>query len=79
MLAFASQNTDKRKRWLEEYDPRATIDVNSKKLKIYEFFNKEFIHFSINDNMRSIPSLMDGLKPSQRKILYSCFKRNLKN
>lgn len=29
--------------------------------------------------MRSIPSLMDGLKPSQRKILYACFKRNLKN
>jgi DNA topoisomerase-2 len=23
--------------------------------------------------------MMDGLKPSERKILFSCFKRNLKN
>lgn len=31
------------------------------------------------DNVRSIPSMVDGLKPGQRKILFSCFKRNLKN
>ena len=30
------------------------------------------------DNIRSIPSVVDGLKPGQRKVLYSCFKRNLK-
>ena len=30
------------------------------------------------DNIRSIPSAVDGLKPGQRKILFSCFKRNLK-
>ena len=29
--------------------------------------------------MRSIPSLCDGFKPGQRKIMYSCFKRNLKD
>jgi len=29
------------------------------------------------DNIRSIPCFVDGLKPSQRKVLYSCFKRNL--
>ena len=23
--------------------------------------------------------MVDGLKPSQRKIIFSCFKRNLKN
>ncbi len=37
------------------------------------------MQFSVHDNMRSIPSLIDGLKPSQRKILYGCFKRNLRN
>jgi len=33
--------------------------------------------FSIEDCSRSIPSLVDGLKPSQRKILFCCIKRNL--
>jgi DNA topoisomerase-2 len=33
------------------------------------------IHFSNADNIRSIPFLIDGLKPSQRKILFSSFKR----
>jgi DNA topoisomerase II len=41
--------------------------------------NNELIHFSNADNIRSLPHLIDGLKPSQRKILYSCFKRNLKD
>jgi len=31
------------------------------------------------DNVRSIPSMVDGFKPGQRKILFCCFKRNLKN
>ena len=30
------------------------------------------------DNIRSIPNLIDGLKPGQRNVLFSCFKRNLK-
>jgi DNA topoisomerase-2 len=36
------------------------------------------IHFSDYDCKRSIPCLCDGLKPSLRKIIYACFKRNLK-
>jgi len=43
-----------------------------------DFVNKELIHFSMMDNMRSIPSLVDGLKPGQRKILFACFKRKLR-
>eukprot|EP01033_Poteriospumella_lacustris_P013978 gene13978-9984_t len=30
------------------------------------------------DNERSIAHFMDGMKPSQRKVLFACFKRNLK-
>ena len=29
------------------------------------------------DNERPIPSLVDGLKPGQRKVIYTCLKRNL--
>ena len=40
--------------------------------------HQELILFSRADLERSIPSMVDGLKPGQRKILYCCFKRNLK-
>ena len=43
-----------------------------------DFINKELILFSMADNMRSIPSVIDGFKPGQRKVLYTCFRRNLK-
>ena len=43
-----------------------------------EFINKELILFSRSDNMRSIPHFVDGFKPSQRKVLFACFKKNLK-
>ncbi len=32
------------------------------------FINQELILFSMADNLRSIPSIMDGLKPAQRKV-----------
>jgi DNA topoisomerase II len=37
----------------------------------------ELIEYAIDSNRRAIPSLYDGMKPSQRKVLYSCFKRKL--
>lgn len=30
----------------------------------------------INVNFRSIPSMVDGLKPGQRKVIFTCIKRN---
>ena len=41
-----------------------------------DFINKELILFSNMDNERSIPNLMDGFKPGQRKIIFTCIKRN---
>ena len=28
------------------------------------------------DNIRSIPSVVDGYKPEQRKVIFSSFKKN---
>ena len=47
-------------------------------MKYEDFINRELILFSLADNQRSIPSVMDGLKPSQRKVLFACFKRKLR-
>ncbi|EQB61757.1 dna topoisomerase ii [Vairimorpha apis BRL 01] len=30
------------------------------------------------DNIRSIPSVVDGFKPGQRKIIFTCFKTDLR-
>jgi len=67
---------DKRKQWLRQYDKDIYLDTNLKKIPFQDLINKEFIHFSIYDNIRSIPSMCDGLKPSQRKILYYMLKKN---
>lgn len=77
-LAFSKKLADKRKQWLETHDSKVNVDHNIKHLRYQDFVNKELIQFSIADCARSIPSLCDGLKPGQRKILFSCFKRKLK-
>ena len=77
-LAFDKKFSDQRKKWLYKYNSKSILDHTIKNVCIDDFINKELIHFSNNDTERSIGSVYDGLKPSQRKILYSCLKRNLK-
>ena len=76
-LAFNKELSDKRKDWLFKYDKSNQLLYNDKNIYINDFIDKELIHFSNSDTLRSIGSICDGLKPSQRKILYSCFKRKL--
>ena len=78
-LAFSKKedSANKRKDWLSDYDNEQTLDYNSKSVSINEFIHYDLIHFSVSDNIRSLPNVLDGLKPSQRKVLYCCKKRNL--
>lgn len=76
-LAFNKKKAEDRKKWIANYAGE-DVDITMKTLKYEHFINKELVQFSIYDNQRSIPSLCDGLKPSERKILFGCFKRNLK-
>ena len=77
-LAFSKKKADERKEWLRQFKPGTYLDHSTKDVSYTDFVNKELILFSMADNMRSIPSVVDGLKPGQRKVLYTCFKRNLK-
>lgn len=79
LLAFDKKMADKRKEWLLKYDSNKIIEQKEKHIDYNDFINRELIHFSNYDLHRSVPCLCDGLKPSQRKILYSAFKRNLKS
>ncbi|CCE62443.1 hypothetical protein TPHA_0C02900 [Tetrapisispora phaffii CBS 4417] len=76
-LAFSKKKADDRKEWLRLYEPGTVLDPTLKEIPISDFINKELILFSLADNIRSIPSVLDGLKPGQRKVMYGCFKRNL--
>ncbi|KAK0637201.1 DNA topoisomerase [Bombardia bombarda] len=78
-LAFSKKKADSRKEWLSGFTPGTFLDHRVDKISYEEFVNKELILFSMADNMRSIPSMVDGLKPGQRKVMYACFKRNLVN
>jgi DNA topoisomerase II len=77
-LAFSKKKADARKNWLRDFIPGTYLDMGPKTISYNDFINKELILFSIADNMRSIPSVVDGLKPSQRKVMYTCFRLNLK-
>ena len=74
---FNKKRPDDRKLWLENYDKTAYLNTSHSQVTYEEFFDKEMIHFSKYDCERSIPNMVDGLKTSQRKVLYAAFKRRL--
>lgn len=76
-LAFSKKKADDRKEWLQGFQPGTHLNSDLKVIPISSFINQELILFSMADNIRSIPSVLDGFKPGQRKVLFGCFKRNL--
>ena len=75
-LAFEKQQADNRKKWLEDKQ-NTSLDYNNKNINFSDFINQELKLFSYADLERSIPNIVDGFKPSIRKILYACFLRKL--
>lgn len=78
-LAFLKKKADERKEWLQGFLPGTHLDPEITEIPISDFINKELILFSMSDNVRSIPSVLDGFKPGQRKVLYGCFKKKLRS
>jgi len=75
-LVFNKKRQDDRKEWLSKYKLNKKWDKFSQKTTYESFIDNEYIEFSMEDNVRSIPSVVDGLKPSQRKILFTLNKLN---
>ena len=79
-LAFNKKRSDDRKEWLSAYDPGRILDIGAGgHISYSRFINDELIHFSNADNIRSLPNILDGFKPSQRKVLFACLKRGLRS
>ena len=79
-MAFSKKRAADRKQWLSGYDPKISdfrSCSNNGSYSITDFVNKDLIEFSMYDNVRSIPSAIDGLKPGQRKILYTALSSKL--
>ena len=82
VLAFDKKKADARKAWLLESTAKDANQLevpygDVKQLDITDFVHKDLVNFSLADLKRSIAHVADGLKPSQRKVMYSCFQRNL--
>ncbi|XP_059098598.1 DNA topoisomerase 2-alpha-like [Tigriopus californicus] len=87
-MAFSKKAVDQRKEWLttwmEECKRRKELGLSeiylyekqTKSVTYSDFINKELVLFSNLDNERSIPSVVDGFKPGQRKVMFTCLKRN---
>ena len=80
-LAFAKDRVPDRKTWLYDYmelDQKPNVNYGHiTSLSVTDFVQKDLIKFSEEDIKRSIPHLIDGLKPSQRKVIFACLKKNL--
>lgn len=76
-LAFDKKKANDRKKWLENYDENDVIENDVRTITVCQFVHKGLKHFSAADNVRSIPSICDGLKPSNRKILDTTIRKKL--
>lgn len=80
-MTFRKTKSNERKEWLRTYNPNDTLiysfnpSLDGKVVCMHDFIHKDFKHFSNYDNIRSIPNIFDGLKPSQRKVLYASLKK----
>ncbi len=80
-LAFAKGREEDRKEWLNNgHMPCDSIPNKGKVNRVtYDsFINNKLKAFSMADNIRSIPHIMDGWKPGQRKVIYAGIKKNIK-
>ena len=82
ILAFDKSKSDLRKKWLLESTEKDVSELevpygNIQRLGITDFIHKDLVNFSLADLKRSIAHVSDGLKPSQRKVVYACFSKNL--
>jgi DNA topoisomerase-2 len=79
-LLFDDKRSNDRKEWLMKYNPDelTVIEANSEleSLPVSSFIDNELIRFSIYSLTRAIPSIYDGFKVSQRKVVFATLKKN---
>lgn len=74
-LVFNNKRADDRKVWLRDWNlDLEDLDIGRlEEISIADFVDKELIVYAKTSIRRSIPSLFDGLKDGQRKVLYGAY------
>lgn len=72
---FNPKDSNWRKEWLLKPMEGNRMDYNDGTMNISRFLHTEMHDFSSYNIKRAIPSAIDGLKVSQRKLVYGCFKK----
>lgn len=75
-LAFGADMADSRKEWISDGIHAEELDYNRHSASLSDFINTQLVKFSAYNCERAIPLLMDGLKPSQRKVMHVARKMN---
>ncbi|EFN87409.1 DNA topoisomerase 2 isoform X2 [Harpegnathos saltator] len=88
IMAFSKKCVDQRKDWLMNHmnetkrrkeiglSERYLYEKDTRAVSFSDFINVELVLYSNYDNVRSIPNMIDGFKPGQRKVMFTCLKRN---
>ena len=74
-LAFDSKLSKERKEWLATGEQKS-LDYKKTVFPVHDFIHSELLQFSLSSVQRAIPSAVDGLKESQRKILFGATLKN---
>ena len=71
---FAKDRIDDRRGLLRRVNPSTFVDYSGDSVSIETFCSDELVHFSRLSIDRAIPHMVDGLKPSTRKIMHHALK-----
>ena len=74
-LAFDDGREDDRKKMLS--GPQEDLDTSLGVIDIHSFIHTDLANYFRYSNERAVPCSVDGLKPSQRKVLFTCFETRL--
>lgn len=72
--AFNGKRADDRKQWLTKITPDTHLPrTKGQPISCIDFIENDLVLYSMDSCVRAIPSAIDGLKPSQRKIIFTLF------
>jgi len=76
-MAFNPKRADDRKDWIRGVEEGTFVDHQQSELSYTDFINKELVLYAQYDVQRMIPTMVDGLKVGQRKVLFGAFKKKI--